>query len=248
MDTEPTPPPAEVRQADRSAEIHKLAEALSKAQASLAEAQKNSSANAGRFSYDYADLTEIWRVARPALAANGLAVVQTFERLDSGTCLVTTLTHASGQFVASRLPLMKVSDYHALGSAITYSRRYSLAAIVGIAPQGEDDDGAAAMKKPNAPPATKPEAQAKERDNGRPRARATTESSTTTIEPAHDLDDEATRIAKLVPGCVNFLRSNSAWDDVGQCVKPFARANVISQGEAGMATVINKQNKEDSEQ
>lgn len=258
-------PPAIERRAERSPQIDKLAAALNKAQAKLDDARKTSTANAGSFKYDYADLTEIWRVARPVLAANGLAVVQTFDKGETSTCLVTTLTHVSGQFIESRLPLMLVKDYHALGSAITYSRRYSLAAIVGIAPQGEDDDGAAAMqsaapvvgsrksyprKGPRAvAPAAEP-AQAKsepaDRDDGRPRTNRTAQTNTTTttpepepdVEPASDLDDLATAIAKGVPGCVEYLRAFNAWNDALECVKEFARANVIKQGVEGMAKVV----------
>ena len=45
------------------------------------------------------------------------------------------------------LPLVGVKDNHTLGSAATYARRYSLAALVGCAPEGEDDDGNIAQGK-----------------------------------------------------------------------------------------------------
>ena len=41
---------------------------------------------------------------------------------------------------------MNVKDWHSLGSGITYARRYSLCSLVGIAPDGEDDDGSAAQE------------------------------------------------------------------------------------------------------
>jgi len=58
--------------------------------------------------------------------------------------LVTMLTHSSGQWFRSSYPVRPVqATPQGLGSALTYSRRYSLMAMVGIAP--EDDDGEAAM-------------------------------------------------------------------------------------------------------
>jgi hypothetical protein len=59
----------------------------------------------------------------------------------------TILAHSSGEWVSSTLavPLTK-SDAQGLGSAITYGRRYALAAIVGVCPA--DDDGEAAVARP----------------------------------------------------------------------------------------------------
>lgn len=60
--------------------------------------------------------------------------------------LITTLLHTSGQYISSRLVLYsKDNSPQAIGSAITYARRYSLAAIVGVVT--EDDDGEAAMAR-----------------------------------------------------------------------------------------------------
>jgi hypothetical protein len=59
----------------------------------------------------------------------------------------TILAHSSGEWVSSTLavPLTK-ADAQGLGSAITYGRRYALAAIVGVCPA--DDDGEAAVARP----------------------------------------------------------------------------------------------------
>ena len=266
------PPPALEQRAQRSPHINELAQALNKAQGKLADAKVTGKVKTPRYSYEYADLTEIWRVARPALAANGLAVAQTFDQINDSTYLVTTLTHNSGQFLESRLPLMKVLDYHGLGSAVTYSRRISLAALLGIAPQGSDDDGLVVMELENeagpipasrknypkrkpkqvdvkhsdddkqlTKPAAKPE-------QGRPRApRIAAQAQTTTIEPANDLDDGATEIAKKVDGCVAYLRAFDAWDDKLQSVKAFARANIIKQGLEGMEKLVAENQKESNE-
>ena len=78
------------------------------------------------------------------MAANGLSITQTFSipPQDCGEVIIeTTLMHDSGEWVSSQLALRPVkNDPQAFGSAITYGRRYSLAAILGIVTD-DDDDG-----------------------------------------------------------------------------------------------------------
>lgn len=125
-----------------SQEIGKLMEALAKAQAVM-EGAREDSANPF-FKSTYADLGSVWRACRKPLSENGLAVVQTVDQMAERSCLVTILGHSSGQWIKSVmvLPLVKL-DAQSIGSALTYCRRYALAAIVGVAPA--DDDGEAAM-------------------------------------------------------------------------------------------------------
>jgi len=62
--------------------------------------------------------------------------------------LITTLVHASGQWVKSYMPVIQAkADIQSLGSALTYCRRYSLSAICGISTD-EDDDGEKSMARP----------------------------------------------------------------------------------------------------
>lgn len=126
---------------EKSEQINELATALSKAQGAIKGALKDT-ANPF-FKSKYADLSSVWEACRAQLAANGLAVVQTPCEAESGVAVETMLMHASGQWVSNRflMPVAK-SDAQAVGSAITYARRYALAAMVGVAP--EDDDGNAA--------------------------------------------------------------------------------------------------------
>jgi hypothetical protein len=59
--------------------------------------------------------------------------------------MVTTLAHTSGQWMKSYLPLNpSKNDSQGMGAAITYLRRYSLSAIVGVVCD-EDDDGETAV-------------------------------------------------------------------------------------------------------
>jgi len=125
----------------QSETIGALAAALSKAQASITGAVKDS-ANP-YFKSRYADLASCWDACRKQLAANNLAVIQTTEWNPNGVMLMTTLVHESGQWIRGELPIRAKDDSpQAQGSAITYARRYALAAIVGLA-QIDDDAEAA---------------------------------------------------------------------------------------------------------
>lgn len=122
----------------QSDDIKELAAALSKAQGVLSGAAKDT--NNPFFKTKYADLASVWDAARKPLADNGLSVCQTTKMEGGEVCLITTLMHSSGQWVAGEMTLAPAKrDPQGYGSAITYMRRYALAAIVGVAP--DDDDG-----------------------------------------------------------------------------------------------------------
>jgi len=145
-------------------QTNELARALSIAQGQMEPAELTGH-NTHR-NYKYAKLSDIVESARQPLAANGLSVVQLFDTNESGpSVLVTRLMHASGQQIESRLKLLPVEDYHALGSATTYSRKYALAAMLNIIAQ-EDDDGEAAMESR---PLTGPGTGAKSRPRRKPK-------------------------------------------------------------------------------
>ncbi len=128
----------------QSENINELMGALAKAQGKMSGASKDS-ANPF-FKSKYADLNSVWNACREALSENGLAVVQTVQERPDGTiCLHTTLGHASGQWMTSTMPIRmktdgKTNELQVLGSCLSYLRRYSLMALVGVAP-GDDDDG-----------------------------------------------------------------------------------------------------------
>ena len=129
---------------EQSEKIDLLAKALNKVQANelFALTDKQNPF----FKSKYADLSSVWSVARKPLVDNGLSVVQTFASCGPDCVnIVTTLLHESGQWIRGCLtiPMLK-QDPQAAGSAITYGRRYSLSALLGICP--DDDDGEKAMK------------------------------------------------------------------------------------------------------
>ena len=135
---------------NKSESIAGLAAALAKAQGAMKGAVKDS-ANPF-FKSKYADLASVVEAIRAAFSANGLSYIQTLEPSDKDEVRVeTTLLHASGEWISCGVLSLPVSkaDAQGYGSALTYARRYSLSAAVGVAP--EDDDGNAAVAaKPNA--------------------------------------------------------------------------------------------------
>ncbi len=94
------------------------------------------------FKSKYADLADIISATRPGLAANELCIIQGAVAGDGGVVVVPTrLAHSSGQWLQFdvTLPTGK-GDAQAIGSAITYARRYGWSAVTGVASE-EDDDG-----------------------------------------------------------------------------------------------------------
>lgn len=115
--------------------------ALVKAQAEMPIVGKNASTFGKQ---RYADLAEIVRASRPVLVKYGLAVTQVFDEND---ILITTLCHVSGQYVSSNIKLRaskpddkNLNQLQEIGKSITYLRRYSYSAIIGIVTD-EDTDG-----------------------------------------------------------------------------------------------------------
>jgi hypothetical protein len=131
-----------------STELGALMEALAKSQAIMLGAVEDS--NNPFFKSTYADLTSVWYACREPLTKNGLSVVQTINIHNGENVLVSILGHSSGQWIKSVLPIRPSKpDIQALGSAITYCRRYALAALVGVCPA--DDDGESTMQREKKP-------------------------------------------------------------------------------------------------
>lgn len=146
-----------------SESIGKIAPAIVKAQASMGHAIKN--ATNPHFKNDYADLAAVIDSSKSILSDNGLAVLHGAESDTTDSVTVTArLIHESGEWIESSLMLRpSKNDPQGVGSAITYGRRYTLTAILGMATA--DDDGNAASGNHAAPPARR-ETPAKE--NGKP--------------------------------------------------------------------------------
>jgi len=140
-----------------------LATALAKAQGELVNPEKSLTAtirSEGRVpseqTFRYAPLGTGLDIVRKTLGRYEIATVQTtaIDHAAGIVNLTTVLAHASGEWIASDWPVCRIADMAAprrMGAALTYARRYSLFALVGIA--GEDDLDAPDL---NAGPAPKP--------------------------------------------------------------------------------------------
>lgn len=126
-----------------SGTIGKLAEALAKFQGEVANPSKD--AVNPYFKSKYATLDAILKEVRPKLAKYDLAIIQLPEE---GSKLTTLLMHKSGEFIKGTIAMKPTDEKpQSLGSAMTYARRYSISALLGIAAD-EDEDGNAASQEP----------------------------------------------------------------------------------------------------
>lgn len=130
-----------------SAEIGELASALASAQAELSPAAKN--AQNPHLKNRYADIAAVYEAIRETLPKHGLSVSQIIMPHESKARVRTLLMHKSGQWLASEclMPLDRNGGPQGMGSAITYARRYSLSAIVGVVSEDDDDAEAAQPRR-----------------------------------------------------------------------------------------------------
>jgi len=126
--------------------IDQLATALAKAQGAMKNATLNK--NNPHFKSRYADLAEIRDTVTPALSQNGIATVQGTDIGENHLIVWTRLIHTSGQWIESQFPV-PFDKPQAMGSGITYGRRYTLSAVTSIAAD-EDDDGNVANDRASA--------------------------------------------------------------------------------------------------
>jgi ERF superfamily len=125
-----------------------LAGALAKLQTKLPEIRRSETAvvetTEGRYSYTYADLAQITRALLPLMGELGLSFLARPAFVGDRFALVCSLLHTSGEREDAQYPLPTSGTPQAIGSAITYGRRYTLCAMTGVATE-DDDDAAAAQ-------------------------------------------------------------------------------------------------------
>ena len=144
---------------EKSESIAELVQALVRVQAALKPAVRD---KPNPFLKSrYADLAGVWDACRGLLHENRLAVIQVGGTDAAGHYLETILVHESGQWISGRYPLrpVRADDPQALGSALTYARRYSLAAVLGIVTEDDDGEGTIARPAEKTPAAPAPSAE-----------------------------------------------------------------------------------------
>lgn len=174
-----------------------IIKALIKAQSKFPIIKKNRVGQQGNIKHPYADLSTIVNETRNICVENGLCHIFLIKE----DTLITTLLHESGQYFESIYPLGKLgtmSDKQA-GMAISYAKRYSLKAILGVEEEKDpDDDGWGADKKPqdatkqttiNPPPhQSKNTTKASRQENGPPQAK--------------------------IEGCISTQQANELWKEM----------------------------------
>jgi hypothetical protein len=123
----------------RSDQINELATALSDAQGKFPLLQKRTKA----YNYMYADLAEMIECVQPVLESNGLSLSSEID-WEKGI-LTMWLLHSSGQHLGCAIKLHykgdgKVNEMQAMGSAISYARRYEISCLLNLAADKESDD------------------------------------------------------------------------------------------------------------
>ena len=133
-----------------SDEISEISEALVEAQSEMENPPKNATASAGKFSYDYTTLDELIEDCQSVLNEHGVTVIQGGKTIDGIPHITTRLLHESGQWIESTAQVMtETRDPQDYGKGITYSRRYSLSAMLGIASEEDDDAAHTGSSKPS---------------------------------------------------------------------------------------------------
>src|SRR5262249_39227685 len=103
-----------------------------------------------KYSYGYLSLQALLEAVLPILNENGLALTHVpILNADGRQVLRTSLLHKSGESITSESPLIVTGSEtpQGWGGAVTYARRYALTALLGIAPD-EDDDAAETSRQP----------------------------------------------------------------------------------------------------
>lgn len=143
----------------RSESIGAIAAALAKFQGEVKQPKKD--ANNPYFSSKYVPLEGVVSVITEPLAKNGLSYIQSTATIEEQVIIKTLLMHESGEWIETdelKLPAYQVrkdgtKDFNpqGIGAAITYGRRYSLSAALGIASE-DDDDGNTGAGSPDVTP------------------------------------------------------------------------------------------------
>lgn len=136
---------------EQSPDVAELFGALAKAQGEIEGASKDK--ENPHFRSRYADLASVWDACRAPLSKNGLCVIQQPFARGNLAGIRTQLGHASGQWIACvATTTPKDNGPQALGSCLTYLRRYALSAFAGVAPDDDDGEGAEGRKQGGKPP------------------------------------------------------------------------------------------------
>ena len=143
-----------IEQSAMSESIKNHASAQVKVQQEIKDIGKDSEG----YGYKYTSYDTLVKYLRPLLTKYGLSFVQMPVGNDGEIGVQTIYMHTSGEWITSvvKSPIVdskQMNIYQSVGAAITYFRRYSLSAFVGIA---SDEDNDVATIKVEETPVPKP--------------------------------------------------------------------------------------------
>lgn len=116
--------------------VQQAVDVLGKDESATVKSQRTNTS----YTYTYVGLPTVWKVVKAAMKENNLAVVQGCEESEKHTLITTLIAHDSGEWIefSSPIPLKDLSP-QAVGSAITYGRRYGLMSALGLVADDDDD-------------------------------------------------------------------------------------------------------------
>lgn len=116
----------------------------------LGSVTKTKTANAGKFSYNYADLNSHLEAVESILKKHGCTLRQPVKCVQGTNVVVSEIVHTeSNQSVYSSVGLPEFEDMQKLGAAITYARRYTLSGLLSMKAEDDDAKGAVGNKRTN---------------------------------------------------------------------------------------------------
>jgi hypothetical protein len=136
---------------EKSESIINLTKALAKFHSTVGKISKD--AKNPFFKSNYASLSHILQEIQDPLEVSGLVISQ----FPNGDGLTTILIHCeSGEYLQATytMPVAKQNDPQALGSAISYARRYAVSSILSLKIDDDDAEKATDRKKSNEPNST----------------------------------------------------------------------------------------------
>lgn len=126
-----------------------IASALAKSWAEIESPKHNatvqvSTRKGSKYTFEYTDLNGILAAVRPIFIKHKLTIMQnSYSTVENGVtlaCVETTFLHESGEYAKSYpLKFPAAESMQDFGGQITYMKRYSLAAMLGIATEKDDD-------------------------------------------------------------------------------------------------------------
>jgi hypothetical protein len=220
--------------------IKTIHSALAAAQGEFPAIKKNRTAKVKskrtgvEYEYSYATLDTILEAVRPSLSKHGLALRHVVTK-ENCTIIEAVLSFADGQELRSGpLPIPNFDgDMQALGSGLTYARRYTVTSLLGICAE-EDDDAHGTPEKGGNPYRDQQRERAAAAGKASPPAEAPKRTIKGDIDATQSAADLATLLTKLV-GRYPVKDHGERWKGIGADAK--ARLDAADWPAAHKATV-----------